>query len=321
MINQLNFENKNQIKKVEEFLQKNSSFEYLQSVEWNKIRTEKNKFFLFFEEAGEIVWSCSLFEKQIDGEVIVYAPRGPVLDYENKEQLKCFFENISVWCKSHGYQKLVMNPVIFEKQLKNFPKNLNFSVKNATDFANLLESPKLALMNVDASEEVLFSKLSARTRRSVRKAYKNSLELKVSKNINLDEFLRLYGETSQRHGFHAHDRAYFEKILNTFENVVCFEVWHEGVAVAMAIDLIYEGKLVYAYGASSSKHRELASMFFLHFEAIKYAVNKNIPVYDFGGVFCTDENTESKDFGLYSFKKGFCYDGFTDIVPDIWISF
>ena len=57
-------------------------------------------------------------------------------------------------------------------------------------------------------------------------------------------------------------------------------------------------------------------------EQQKTMVLKNkIPKYDFGGVFCEENDVDNKDFGLYNFKKGYCYKGFIDIVPDITIDF
>lgn len=46
-----------------------------------------------------------------------------------------------------------------------------------------------------------------------------------------------------------------------------------------------------------------------------------MPKYDFGGVFCEKKDVDNKDFGLYNFKKGYCYKEFIDIVPDITIDF
>jgi lipid II:glycine glycyltransferase (peptidoglycan interpeptide bridge formation enzyme) len=59
----------------------------------------------------------------------------------------------------------------------------------------------------------------------------------------------------------------------------------------------------------------------MQWEAIKYCIKKKIPVYDFGGVFCEENDINNKDIGLYNFKKGYCYKGFIDVVPDITFNF
>ena len=43
---------------------------------------------------------------------------------------------------------------------------------------------------------------------------------------------------------------------------------------------------------------------------------------DFGPwKFCEEDDIENKDYGLYNFKKGYCYNGFIDIIPDITFNF
>jgi lipid II:glycine glycyltransferase (peptidoglycan interpeptide bridge formation enzyme) len=89
----------------------------------------------------------------------------------------------------------------------------------------------------------------------------------------------------------------------------------------MSIDIIYNNKLIYLYGVSATENRNLLGMYNMQWEAIKYCINNKIPYYDFGGVFCEENDITNKDFGLYNFKKGYCYKGFLDIVPDITITY
>lgn len=99
------------------------------------------------------------------------------------------------------------------------------------------------------------------------------------------------------------------------------EVWYNNIPLAMSIDIIYNNKLIYLYGVSSTENRNLLGMYNMQWEAIKYCINNKIPKYDFGGVFCEENDIENKDYGLYNFKKGYCYNGFIDIVPDITFTF
>ena len=91
--------------------------------------------------------------------------------------------------------------------------------------------------------------------------------------------------------------------------------------LAMSIDIIYNNKLIYLYGVSSTENRNLLGMYNMQWEAIKYCINSRLPKYDFGGVFCEEDDIENKDYGLYNFKKGYCYNGFIDIIPDITFNF
>ena len=122
--------------------------------------------------------------------------------------------------------------------------------------------------------------------------------------------------------FKPHTIEYFKKLISTYnDNLIFLEVWHNNIPLAMSIDIIYNNKLIYLYGVSSTENRNLLGMYNMQWEAIKYCINNKIPKYDFGGVFCEENDIENKDYGLYNFKKGYCYNGFIDIVPDITFTF
>lgn len=84
MLKELDFEDKIIRNKISKFLEKNKFAEYTQSIEWNIIRNEKIKYYLYFEDNnGNILWVCSLLDKSNDLEKCIYANRGPVLNYES----------------------------------------------------------------------------------------------------------------------------------------------------------------------------------------------------------------------------------------------
>lgn len=323
MIKELNFNNVLETTKIYNFLKNSNYSEYTQSIKWNLIRNENTKFYLYFEsEQGEILWVCNLLEKTNGKEKYLYAPRGPVLDYLNKQILECFFESMEKWMISKNYFKLVINPCIHYEVLNNFPSNLNYHITDKKDYSNLLDSCKLAIMDIIYDEEKLISVLSSKFRQNTRRSYRKGLTSRISKKIDYDNFYKLYIETSQRHDFKIHDIDYFKKIFQEFKDDLIFlEVWYNDIPLAMSIDIIYNNKLIYLYGVSSSENRNLLGMYNLQWEAIKYCINNKIPQYDFGGVFCDENDLENKDIGLYNFKKGYCYNGFIDIVPDIIIQF
>lgn len=319
------FDNKdlNTLTKINEFLDKNDFSEYNQTYSWSLVRNEKIKYYLYSEDQfSNIIWVCSLFEKDIDNTKVLLAPRGPIIDYTNKTSVDTFLSEISQWILDKGYQTLIMNPIIDYKHLENIDKGYNYEITSCNDYEKLFDSCKLAIMEIVMDSEELISKLPPKFRQNIRRSYRKDLTQKISKDIDLDNFYKLYLETSQRHEFKPHDISYFRNIIDTFKNdIVCFEVWYGDIPLAMSIDIVYKNRLIYLYGVSSSFNRNLLGMYNLQWEAIKYCIANNIPKYDFGGVFCEENDIDNKDYGLYKFKEGFCYDGFIDIVPDIKLNF
>lgn len=308
-------------KKISVFLKNNTYSEYTQGINWYHIRNEKIKYYLYYEDLdGSIKWTCNLLDKSNEFEKILYAPRGPVLDYKNKNEISCFFEEINKWFITYKYNKLVINPCINYEVLSYFPNNIKYSLIDRQDYSNLMDSCKLAIMDIDFDENKLINKLPSKFRQNTRRSYRKNLISKISTQIDFENFYKLYIETAKRHGFNPHDINYFKKIYECYKDDLIFiEVWYNNIPLAMSIDIIYNNKLIYLYGVSSTDNRNLLGMYNLQWEAIKYCINNKISQYDFGGVFCEENDFNNKDYGLYIFKKGYCYNGFIDIVPDIII--
>lgn len=322
MIYSLNFNDITKVNRIKEFLKNNSDSDYMQSIEWNIIRNERKKYYIYYVENNEIIWSCNLLEKEKNNVKYLYAPRGPVLKDSNFDLINLFLKGIKEWMLKMNYTKLVINPYINLTNLKKISNEYEYKITPKNDYNNLLDSCKLAIMNIMFDEEELINKLPSKFRQNTRRSYRKGLKNKISKKVDLDNFYSLYIQTSERHNFTPHTIDYFRKLIETFkENLIFLEVWYNNTPLAMSIDIIYNNKLIYLYGVSSTENRNLLGMYNMQWEAIKYCIENKIPKYDFGGVFCEENDIENKDYGLYNFKKGYCYDGFIDIVPDITFIF
>ena len=307
-------------KKEKEFIYNNEYSHFNQDIKYNEIRNEKNKHYLISEKNGKLIWMCNLLEKEKDIGKVIYAPRGPILNFENEKDIETFFDEIHSWMKERGYKYLEINPCISKNMLNNFPDKLKYKLIDRTDYDNLFDACKLAIVNVEMSEKEMFYKLSQNCRRNTKKAYNNNLKVKITDKTDLINFYKLYLDTANKHNFKPHTMNYFKKLIKIYKcDLVFIEVWQNDIPLAMAIDITFKDSLIYFYGASSKNKKELRGMYMLHWEAIKYCIKNKIKKYDLGGVFCEDNDTTNKDFGLYNFKKGYCKKGFIDIISDILI--
>lgn len=322
MIKELDLNNIELVNKINDFLHLNNS-DYMQSIEWHKIRNESVKYFIYFiDETENILWTCNLLEKFKNDKKYLYAPRGPIYNQKQKNIFKLFLTEIDLWMQKKGYTKLVLNPYIDEETINEIPKTYTYSITKNNDYNNLLESCKLAIMNIIFNEDELINHLPSKFRQNTRRSYRKGLTSKISKEVDYENFYKLYIETSVRHDFKPHSLEYFKNIYENFkDNLIFLEVWYNDLPLAMSIDIVYNNKLIYLYGVSSTNNRNLLGMYNMQWEAIKYCIKNKIPQYDFGGVFCEENDIENKDYGLYNFKKGYCYNGFIDIIPDITINF
>ena len=119
MIYELNLADNIEVNKIKSFLAHNCDSDYMQSIEWNIIRNEKVKYFIYFVENNEIIWSCNLLEKKKNNNRYLYAPRGPVFKDSNFGLINLFLKNIKKWMFDKKYTTLVINPYINKNDLKN----------------------------------------------------------------------------------------------------------------------------------------------------------------------------------------------------------
>ena len=147
MILELNLNDEIEVSKIKRFLADNSDSDYMQSVEWNIIRNEKTKYFIYYVENEEIIWSCNLLEKEKNNTKYLYAPRGPVLKNSNFDLINLFLKNIKEWLSIKKYTTLVINPYINEIDLKKISSEYNYAITQNNDYSNLLDSCKLAIIS------------------------------------------------------------------------------------------------------------------------------------------------------------------------------
>ena len=137
MIYELNLDNKIEVGKIKEFLANNFDSDYMQSIEWNIIRNEKTKYFIYYVENDEIIWSCNLLEKEKNNNKYLYAPRGPVLKNSNFNLINLFLKNIKKWMSLKKYTTLVINPYINKIDLKKISSEYDCKLTTNNDYSNL----------------------------------------------------------------------------------------------------------------------------------------------------------------------------------------
>lgn len=312
------------LKEIDSFINRSAYSDYMQTIEWKKIRNEKNKYALYKKENNKIVWFSILLEKKDNNNrTYLYAPRGPVLDYTNLENLHKYLIDIKEFLKEKKIKKIVINPKIEKIEIEKIKDNI-YSVekKEKYDFDNLLESTRNALLELYDNEDEFLMKMDSKTRYNIRRAQRKGLNLEITEKIDINDFMQLYKQTAQRHDFKMHSEEYFRNMLDVYKNkIICCTIKYNNNPLAMSINIKHKDTLEYVYGVSSNNDRELMPCYLLHWSMIKYAKENKFIYYNFGGVHCKEGDKENKDYGLMIFKSKFCINGFKEYEPDLEITF
>ena len=75
-----------------------------------------------------------------------------------------------------------------QKDLKKISSEYNYAITQNNDYSNLLDSCKLAIMDIIFNEEELIKKLPSKFRQNTRRSYRKDLTSKISKEVDLDNF-------------------------------------------------------------------------------------------------------------------------------------
>ena len=295
----------------------------LQSTAWATFKACTDwhaHYVLWYSDHNQLIGGVSLLEKMNRIPMIglslkiLYAPRGPVIDWQNFQQAKEVLQDLAAYGKELHAVYLKIDPEVFfeldqEKyttpslgtEIHDLLKNLGWR-----DDATQIQFKNTFWLDIRADEEALLAAMKQKTRYNVRLAGKKGVTVRIAKLEDFHLLYRMYAETAQRDGFIIRSEDYYVDLWQQFYQQ---EIAHgliaevDGEAVAGLILFLFEQRAWYFYGMSTEKHRNLMPTYLLQWEAIRLAKQFGCTLYDLWGA--PDELDENDGmYGVYRFKLG-----------------
>lgn len=159
-------------------------------------------------------------------------------------------------------------------------------------------------LNLSKGEDEVWKGLHSKHRNVIRNAEKKGGYIKTGSS-ELKVFYSLYESTMQRSNMYCEPFSYFESLMKGFKDqIFCAVVYRdEEPQGAVFVPYTMEGAY-YVYGASADKISLTGAINFLHFEMIKFLIEKGVKKYDFVGARLSDISG-TKFEGIQKFKKRF----------------
>ncbi|QOR34699.1 peptidoglycan bridge formation glycyltransferase FemA/FemB family protein [Clostridium sp. 'deep sea'] len=306
--------NENNKKQYNDYIKESHQSHVYQLYEWGELKNETNwvpyRYMVYDGDTAKA--AISLLKKRIPaiGKYFFYAPRGPVCSLTDYETMDFLWENISKIAKQQHVAFLKIDPGAYagDEELHNYLTSRDFKhIANRKDYKEI--QPKFVhRLAVNKDEDRLLAEMSSKTRYNIRYAAKKGVVIKDDCSIDdLKEFYRLLKITANRDNFGARGYEYY---VNMWNHLVkngygkLFMAEYEGTYIAGAFNLICGNKVWYAYGASDNKMRNKQPNSLVQWTMIKWAIENNCDIYDFGGVSGFADETHPM-YGVYRFKKGF----------------
>ena len=275
---------------------------------------------------GHCVAAAMILKKQILNRgfaarlSILYAPKGPLLDWENAGLRDRVLNDLQSFAKKQGAIFLKVDPDILLG--RGIPQSADDVPDNAGQAArsdlkrrgwvyslDQIQFQNTVLIDLSASEEEMLARMKPKTRYNVRLAEKKGVSLRVGTLEDFPMLYKMYAETSVRDGFVIRDEEYYKTAWGIFmrssglPSAVPLIAEVNGETVAVIFLFMFAGRAYYVYGMSRNLHREKMPTYLLQWEAMKLAKAGGCTAYDLWGAPEIFDESDSM-WGVYRFKEG-----------------
>lgn len=304
------------------FVEKHPQGNIHQTPEWGHFRghvpgNDKHWIIVLEEKAAgqtQIIAGTLLIRQSLPhGYSWLYAPRGPLLNYEDfgstQMQMSVLMDAIKELARKEKAIFFRVDPLIqVESQspisFPHFRQNIHGSQPDHT-----------LLLDLTPSEDEILKQMKPKGRYNIKLAEKKGVTIR--KSTDVADFYKILAETTSRDGFHGHDQKFYQNMLDSLgKNASLYLAEYEGQiqgdvprgvrgqVIAGCLNTFYKNTATYYYGASSNEHRNVMAPYLLHWHAISEAKAKGYKTYDFFGI--APENAVNHAWaGVTEFKKKF----------------
>lgn len=225
------------IEEYTEFTRKHELRNFLQSKEMAEVSKKQNTkdYYVGVKENDKIIAATRLVAwKNKLNQVYFYAPRGPLLDYKNKEVLTFFTKEIKKYIKNKKGYVLHIDPVIIHKE-----RDINGEIiENGIDNTQIINNLKqigyhhqgfnisydyskqirwvFCLDIENKTEQEIFKNMKQNHRNIINKTEKFAIEIKELTYDELPIYKKITEDTSERRSFQDKPLTYYQKIYKEF---------------------------------------------------------------------------------------------------------
>ena len=277
---------------------------------------------------GQCVAAALILKKQVLSQgfaarlSILYAPKGPLLDWKNEHLRDRVLNDLQTVAKKQGAIFLKIDPDIVLG--RGVPNNADDVPDDAGQAArselmrrgwgyssDQIQFQNTVLIDLSVPVNEMLARMKPKTRYNIRLAEKKGVGFRVGGVGDLPMLYKMYAETSVRDGFVIRDENYYMTVWRLFMQSTIHgqpsalpliaEVNNEPVAAIFLF--MFAGRAYYVYGMSRNIHREKMPAYLLQWEAMKIAGASGCAAYDLWGAPDVFDESDSM-WGVYRFKEG-----------------
>ncbi|RSJ89214.1 aminoacyltransferase [Streptococcus cristatus] len=202
----------------------------LQSAAWAQIKDNWGNERLGFYKDGHLVAAASVLIKPLPlGMTMLYIPRGPIMDYSDKELLAFVLSSLKKFAKEKKALFIKFDPSLFLAESK-MGGDLQDKAETVKLIQELQQAGAIWVGRTESLDETIQPRLQANihkedfsedllsksTRQAIRTARNKGIQIQFGGTELLDDFSALMKKTENRKNIHLRSKDYYQKLLNTY---------------------------------------------------------------------------------------------------------
>lgn len=278
----------------DEFIVSNGS-QFLQSWKWAEFQKKIGRkiWRLAIKDSDNIVGQALLIKYRLPlWKSYFYCPRGPIFKSNSEQKvIDMLIKNMKILAKKENAIFLRI------EQLKKI-NDIDSEIIKVND----VQPSQTTILNINLSEREILNNMRAKTRYNIGLAERRGVICyKAEKDSrDVDVFLDLIHQTSEREQFKPHNNKYYRALLDLDERFInLYLAEYKNKVLAAHIVVNFNDTVTYIHGASTREYNNVMAPHILHWQIIKDAMKNGYKFYDFWGI---DKKRWS---GLTRFKTGF----------------
>ena len=291
----------------------------LQTTNWARL---KNRFGwsshrVWLKKDGRFVAGAQvLFRSSALGLVkIGYIPHGPLVDWEDAEQVDVLFGQIDQSVYQHRAGIVKMEPLLWQQDMPESAWSAICEQEQCLITDDTIQPPRTIMVDLLPSEEEILAAMKSKTRYNIRLSARKGVTVREGSAADIPVFNRLIAETSQRDHFGTHAPEYYRDAFQLFapQNATLLIDEYEGRPLAASFITAFGKTGTYLSGASSNEERNRMPAYAVQWAAMRWAKERGCTQYDLWGIPDAQEEqleaefTERKDglWPVYRAKRGY----------------
>ena len=215
----------------DEFVIQSNQTNLLQSSSWAKIKDNWGNERVGFYQEDQLVAVASILIQPLPlGFSMLYIPRGPIMDYQNKELVSYVIQSLKKISKQYKALFVKFDPSIFLSKHLIGQENTETPAVQAVIDTLKKEGIEWTGRTSDMAENIqprfqanihkeYFTEqdLSKSTRQAIRTARNKGIQVQFGGTELLEDFASLMKKTEARKSIHLRGKDYYEKLLTTYQ--------------------------------------------------------------------------------------------------------